>query len=344
MKQKQLSIIVPIYNVEKYVRACMESIYRQGLDEDRFEVIIVNDGTKDRSMEVIADIIQQHSNISVINQENQGLSVARNNGIAAAKGEYILMPDSDDLLIENSLKPLLEKALETKVDLVVADFLKMTEQESTNLQKITQKVFHIQEKTGEELFLEDLSPYACFVWHTLYRRDFLLDCQLKFIPGIYIQDIPFTHECYLRANRCLRASWYLNIYIRHESSATLYFNKKKEKDFCTAIAETWKLTKRKELSSAVQKKLREDVYISFSAMVATTIREIKESSDRMEIADYLRELAPDLYFNNGSTQIITSFLFRHMPHAYMHIKYIYAKYFEDGIRLFYRHNIKSIIQ
>lgn len=95
-----LSIIVPIYNVEQYVRTCIESIYQQGFDEDRFEVILVNDGTKDKSMEMIADIIQQHKNIVVINQENQGFSMARNNGMAIAKGEYILMPDSDDLLLK----------------------------------------------------------------------------------------------------------------------------------------------------------------------------------------------------------------------------------------------------
>jgi glycosyltransferase involved in cell wall biosynthesis len=339
-----LSIIVPVYNVEKYIRPCIESIFRQGLDEECFEVIIVNDGTKDRSIEVIQDIISQHQNITVIHQENQGLSVVRNNGIAIAKGEYILMPDSDDLLIENSIPPLLEKALEFQADLVVADFLTMNEQEIANLHKISQKVFHIQEKTGEELFLEDLSPYACFVWHTLFRRNFLLDTHLKFIPGIYIQDVPFTHECYLRAKKCLKASWYLNIYRRHESSATFFFNKKKEKDFCTAIAATWRLTDRKELSSAVQQKLREDVYISFSAMVSTTIREIKKTSDRMEIADYLRKLAPDLSFNNGRKQTITSFLFRHMPHTYMYIKYIYAKCFEDSVQPFYRHYIKNIIQ
>ena len=127
MKEKghncQLSIIVPVYNVERYIRPCMESIFRQGLNDDDYEVIIVNDGTQDRSMEVIQDIISQHNNVTVINQENQSLSVARNNGIAVAKGEYILMPDSDDLLIENSLGVLLEKALESKADLVVADFL-----------------------------------------------------------------------------------------------------------------------------------------------------------------------------------------------------------------------------
>ena len=63
-----LSIIVPVYNVEKYIRPCIESIFKQGLDDSEFEVIIVNDGTKDRSMEMIADIISQHQNITVIHQ------------------------------------------------------------------------------------------------------------------------------------------------------------------------------------------------------------------------------------------------------------------------------------
>ena len=81
----KISFIFPVYNVELYVRASLESIYRQGLDEETFEVIIINDGTKDRSMEMITDIIAQHDNITVIEQENQGLSVVRNKGIAIAK-------------------------------------------------------------------------------------------------------------------------------------------------------------------------------------------------------------------------------------------------------------------
>ena len=118
-----LSIIVPVYNMERYIRPCIESIYRQNLDEAVFELIIVNDGTEDRSMEIIQNIVNQHSNITIINQENLSLSVARNNGLAKAKGEYVLMLDSDDLLIDNSLPFLLEKAVASKADLIVADFL-----------------------------------------------------------------------------------------------------------------------------------------------------------------------------------------------------------------------------
>ena len=105
---KRLSIIVPVYNVEKYVRTCVESIFRQGLSDDEFEVIIINDGTPDRSIEIISDIIAAHNNIRVINQQNQGVSITRNNGIKNANGEYIVFIDSDDLIFDNCL-PLLLK-------------------------------------------------------------------------------------------------------------------------------------------------------------------------------------------------------------------------------------------
>ena len=167
-----LSIIIPVYNVEKYVRSCFESIFCQGLVENEFEVIIVNDGTKEKSMEVIDDIVKSHNNIIVINQVNQGLSVARNNGIAEARGEYILMIDSDDLLIDHSLSVLLEQAVSSKADLIVADYLEMKDDEIEGITTINQKAFHAIEKTGCQLFLEDLNPHQCYVWHTLFKNHF----------------------------------------------------------------------------------------------------------------------------------------------------------------------------
>ena len=204
-----LSIIVPVYNVENYIRPCLESIFKQGLNDAVFEVIIVNDGSTDCSMEMIADIIKAHSNITVINQENQSLSVARNKGISVAKGEYILMPDSDDMLVENSLSPLLQKALETKVDLVVADFLGIEDEDIPHFSGVVQKEFSVQQKSGQQLFLEDLNPRHCYVWRTLYRREFFHENHISFIRGINLQDVPFTHRCYLNAHRCLKASWLL---------------------------------------------------------------------------------------------------------------------------------------
>ena len=341
-----LSIIVPVYNVEKYIRPCIESIFNQGLDEKCFEVIIINDGTKDRSMEMIADIISQHNNITVVNQENQGLSVVRNNGIALAKGEYILMPDSDDLLIENSVPSILEAALSTKADLAVADFLNMTDEETELLKTHPPQqrtIFEYKEKTGEQLFLEDLDPYYCYVWRTLFRREFLIKNNLKFVPGIYIQDVPFTHECYLKANNCLRTSWLLNIYRRGHESATFSFNKKKEMDFCTAIAKTWDLTHLEDLSPEVQDKLREDIYTSFSAMIWVVVHKIENTSDRIEILNYLKQQAPDLWFKNGIKQIILSYMYRYLPRTFLCLRYLYATIIENNNRPSIIHQLRRLL-
>ena len=314
-----LSIIVPVYNVEDYIRPCIESIFRQELDEECFEVIIVNDGTKDHSMEVIQDIIEEHKNITVLNQENQGLSIARNNGIAMAKGEYILMPDSDDLLIENSLKPLLEKAIETKVDLVVADFLRMTNEEINNLQPIQQKDFSIREKTGKQLFLEDLNPHECFVWRTLYRRQFILDNKLKFVPGVYCQDVPFTHEAYIKAKRCIRTHWLLYIYRRaRPGSASVSFGKKRALDYPIIISKTWELTKLDNLAPEVLQKLQNDIYTSFSLFLHDIFFGIKDNKYRTFLLKELRKNAPDLFFSNGINQWIHSISFRFFPNLYFH--------------------------
>lgn len=331
-----LSIIVPVYNVEKYIRSCIESIFKQGLDDASFEVIIVNDGSTDRSMEMIEYIISQHRNITVINQDNKGLSIARNNGIANAKGKYILMPDSDDLLIENSLKPLLEIALESQADLIVADFKSMTDNEieQTNTSLLQLEMFNYREKTGEELFLEDLNPYHCYVWRTLYRNDFLKENNMSFVPGIYIQDVPFTHECYLKAKKCIRTYWLLNIYRKGHESATFSFNIKKTKDFCTAVAKTWELTHLDGISSRAQNKLREDIYTSFSMIIWIIIHKIDKESDRIEIIDFLKRQAPDLWFRNGVKQELESYMYRYVPHLLIHLRYIYETICKKIIKLF----------
>lgn len=335
-----LSIIVPVYNVEDYIRPCIKSIFRQGLDDNCFEVIIVNDGTEDRSIEVIQDIVKQHQNITILNQENQGLSVARNNGIAIAKGKYILMPDSDDLLIENSLKLLLEKAMEYEADLVVADFLRMTNEEINNLQTIPQKDFSTQEKTGKQLFLEDLNPYHCYVWRTLYRRSFLLQTNLKFYPGIRYQDVPFTHECYLKAGKCLRANWLLNIYRKRPGAATYSFNVEKARDFSIAIGKTWELIHLNGISIAADEKIRRDLWESFSEMLRLTCKYIKKDKERVKAIDYLRENAHDLDFRSGRKQRLTTFLLRRKPHTFIRLRYIYSLIVEDRLLPFYCHRLR----
>ncbi|MDD5888451.1 MAG: glycosyltransferase [bacterium] len=106
----KFSIIIPVYNVEEYIKKCLDSVFNQ--TEKDFEVIVVNDGTKDKSMDIV-----KNYQVKIINQKNQGLSAARNKGVEEAKGEYLIFLDSDDYLEKNLLREI-KKSLKNTPDLV----------------------------------------------------------------------------------------------------------------------------------------------------------------------------------------------------------------------------------
>ena len=100
------SIIIPVYKVEDCIRKSLESIFSQDIDESIYEVVIVNDGTPDNSMQIVEEFHQKHNNIIIINKENGGVSSARNVGIKAAQGKYIVFVDADDYLSDGSLEKI----------------------------------------------------------------------------------------------------------------------------------------------------------------------------------------------------------------------------------------------
>ena len=342
MKDKlKLSIIVPVYNVESYIRDCLNSIFRQRLNEDEFEVIIINDGTEDNSMNVIADIISLHHNIIIVNQENQGSSVAWNNGIAIANGEYILLVDADDLLIERRLKLLLEKAIETKADLVVPDFLEVVDEDIKKSNAAFLAVSHhplsFQEKTGRELFINDLHPSQCYVWRTLYKKKFLIQNHLSFVPGIHFQDIPFTNECYILAGKCYKASQLFYIYRKRNVPVSHEFRFKKSCENTIAIAKTWELISRYQLTGKIKEKLQDNVFTNFTNFSIRVSLLSKDFKERERVFNRLRENAPDLFFTNNMRQKFISYLFWHYPMFYNYMSYYYTRIYEDKIRtLYYR--------
>jgi glycosyltransferase involved in cell wall biosynthesis len=305
----------------------MESIYRQGLDESRFEVIIVDDGTPDKSLEVIADIISQHDNISVIHQENQGVSGARNTGIAHAQGEYVIMPDPDDMLIDYAMPPVLDKAMETKADMVIAGFLEMNDNEIESIASQPSPNTNIewQEHTGHEMLLNYYNPHQSFVWHTLFRRQFLQDNNITFYPRIRFQDIPYTTECYLKAKRCMLTNWKTNIYRKGHESATSSFNMKKSKEFCRSIAQTWKLTHWDGHTPETLARVENNIFVNFTFLVSWTAYSFHDAADRTNILRYLLSLAPDIRFRNGIKQRVTTFFFRNFPQLYMDVEYYSRK-------------------
>ncbi len=318
---KQLSILVPVYKVEKYIRPFFESIFRQNIPDDCYEIIVVNDGTPDRSMEVVADLLELHDNIMVINQENQGLSVARNTALECAKGEYVLILDSDDLLVDGSLLLLLDKALTTKADLVVADFVNKSDDELETFEPIQNDIIW-EEKTGRKLFMENLSPYACYVWRTLYRRQFLNENHIRFVPGIYVQDIPFTHECYLKANKCVRTNLLLTIYREWGEQSTCKFNMKRIESISIAMGKTWNLRKTVKLSILEDKKLQTNIFTTFCMLLNSTVKNIQGFQNCIRAIDYTSQYAPSLRFTVNKRQKIISLLYSISPRLLMTLWYI----------------------
>ena len=107
----KLSIIVPAYKVEAYIEKCIRSLEDQDLPKDEYEIIVINDGSPDRCREIVEELQKEFSNIILINQENQGVSMARNNGIANAQGKYIMPIDPDDYVLPNSFGSIIKRAL-----------------------------------------------------------------------------------------------------------------------------------------------------------------------------------------------------------------------------------------
>jgi len=320
---KKLSFIIPVYNVEKYIRDCILSIYGQNLLDEDFEVILVNDGTEDNSFEVIQDILTQHDNIIRIDQDNQGLSVARNTGIKYAKGEYILFVDSDDVLVKESVGPLLSVANTSCADLVVANFLKLSDEEIINYKKEdTDEYASSVTKTGFKLFLDDLDPSQNYVWRTMYRREFLLQNKITFIPGICYEDIPFTPECYLTAQICVRVNSILYLYRMGHSSITSKMDKKKAMDLNKVIERIWKLNKMKCINKEIHQRLMDNLFSTFSFELWCISHNKNVYIYKDEIVADLKKRVPDLWFMNGYKQIMVSLLFRLVPGLYLKLRSI----------------------
>ena len=193
-KNPCVTIIIPVYNVQDYIRECITSIQSQTYTN--LDILIINDGTKDESINIIHDLIESDDRIRVINQLNQGLSGARNTGIDNAKGDYIAMVDSDDKIKPLFIERLLEIAQMTNADIVRGSFRDLDD----NIPKGWIADFQTPVTSGADVLDKFLDNNTSFVvWSSLYKTEFLINNKLRFIPRILLEDGDFTSRAYLKA-------------------------------------------------------------------------------------------------------------------------------------------------
>jgi len=190
----KLTVIIPIYNVEEYLKECINSIIAEEIKS--LEIIGVNDGSTDKSLDILKKIKAQNKNINIkiINQKNSGISVARNKGLKEAKGEYVYFIDSDDFLQKNGLKILLKEIEKEDADIIRGDYVEYyDEKKIIRVNKIQNNM-----SEGREYLIENRHNFIPMVWNSIYRTSFLKKNNLKFMENILNEDVEFNFKaCYL---------------------------------------------------------------------------------------------------------------------------------------------------
>lgn len=220
------SIIIPVYNVEKYLRPCLDSVLGQSFSD--WEAICVNDGSKDSSSVILGELAEKDSRIRVIEQANAGLSAARNTGLGYATGDYVLFLDSDDWLEEKSLE-ILSKTLNGE-DMVCFSGRRYLEYEKRYLPSDRLKVRCYT--SGMDYFNENALQHRDFAFVCVvlraYRRSFLADHSLRFMEGIYHEDNMFTPQaCYYARTVKVIDDCLYDYRVRENSITTTYSTKRK---------------------------------------------------------------------------------------------------------------------
>lgn len=181
-----LSIIVPIYNVEKYIKTCLYSILSEISNRNDVELILIDDGSPDHSVDIAKDIIRNCEHVNLYHQDNQGLSMARNNGVTHANGRYIWFIDSDDSIAPNSVEVILNIINNYSPDLIQIDYQWVYEDNRNPI------VFHSKFSgllSGKYVISHGSLPAPA--QFTIYNKCFLEDNSLKFKAGILHEDSEF---------------------------------------------------------------------------------------------------------------------------------------------------------
>ena len=223
----RLSIIIPAYNAGKYLEHCVGSCEEQNIPQDEFEIIVVNDGSKDNTWEVAENLANKYSNVKVFSKQNGGSSSARNLGLDNAKGDYITFVDSDDYLLDGKLGPVLSITEKNKLDMCIFNLKVMSSDGSFVITKNPLergKIFN-----SEDAFIEGYQVgSAC---GKLYLREMLESNNIRFRTDIVFgEDSYFSFQVLLNCNRIMNADACGYVYAANPQSVTKDTHRLREKE------------------------------------------------------------------------------------------------------------------
>ena len=216
----KLSIIIPMYNAEKYIGICLDSILDSNLLKEEYEIVIVNDGSQDKSPEIAQDYAARYSNVTYLTQENQGQSTARNYGIKTCQGEYVWCVDADDKLISAQLPKLIDALDEYEnLDILAVQLQNVTEEGKYLDIECTQPlVEHNRIISGVEAVISGYIPSS--ICALIVRRELFVENDIFFVKGITHQDVELTYRLMPHAKFVMFSDIIPYLYIYHPNSTS----------------------------------------------------------------------------------------------------------------------------
>ena len=227
----KLSIIIPVYNVEKYLKECLDSVCNQTLKD--IEIICINDGSTDNSLSILKNYAQKDTRIKIISKENEGQASARNLGIKKSSGEYVAFVDSDDFIEPSMFEKLYTKAKNNDLDIVmckIATYDNQTEEIKYNVWYYMLGVFKDFEK---DIFNhKDTKEFTCNIavtpYNKIYKNSLLKDNNILFPEGLIFEDEKFFFDTYLRAKKVSIVDEFLYYYRVNRKGSTVDISKEND--------------------------------------------------------------------------------------------------------------------
>lgn len=230
----KISVIIPVYNAEPFLERCLISILNQDFDEE-YEVIAVNDGSIDKSLEILENFSENHDKLRVISQKNAGVSAARNKGISSARGEYIAFIDSDDFVEKNFLSALYNAAKRSNADIAMCGYKNVNAANTLRIGCVFKHragVFSSEKMLKSLLF--DIFTRS-YVWNKLYRRALFTENKVKFPTGVHFEDVIIMPQLFYYAKKVAVIRGNLYNYVQRKGSITGTLSAKSINDYVAAF-------------------------------------------------------------------------------------------------------------
>ena len=221
----KVSVIVPVYNTEKFLRKCILSLLNQSLKE--IEIICVNDGSTDNSFQILLELSEQDDRIKIYSQENLGVSCARNKGLEQAKGEFIGFVDSDDYVSEDFFEKLYEAAKRTSSDIACGGMIRVEKNINTKLLNYQKEKEYI---SISQKYKACRIPRRCYVCNRIYSKQALFHINYLFTKGQNFEDLLWSHRIIAELGKVVvvpECYYYYNI---NSSSITQLLTEKSKND------------------------------------------------------------------------------------------------------------------